>query len=73
MYTSHCAWLKQTNKNKQTRTNQHSSNPLARQNFFLKRFIYLFYVYVYTSMSSDTTEEGIPLQMVVSHHMVAGN
>ena len=42
--------------------------------FFFK--IYLFISYVCTlSLSSDTPEEGIgsPLQMVVSHHVVAGN
>jgi hypothetical protein len=38
------------------------------------RFIYFIYVRT-LSLSSDTPEEGIgsPLQMAVSHHVVAGN
>jgi hypothetical protein len=41
---------------------------------FLLRFIYFMYVSTLL-LSLDTTEEGIgsPLQMVVSHHVVAGN
>jgi hypothetical protein len=41
--------------------------------FFLK--IHLFYVYEYTVLSSDTPEreDQILLQVVVSHHVVAGN
>jgi hypothetical protein len=36
---------------------------------FKKIFIYLFYLHKYTvAVSSDT-----PLQMVMSHHVVAGN
>ena len=40
-----------------------------------KRFIYLFYVYEYTVAVFRHTRRGhrIPLQMVVSHHVVAGN
>jgi hypothetical protein len=41
---------------------------------FLKK-IYLFYVYEYIVAVFRHTrrEHGIPLQMVVSHHVVAGN
>jgi hypothetical protein len=42
---------------------------------FLKRFIYFMYVSTLV-VSSDTPEEGIGssyIQMVVSHHVVAGN
>jgi hypothetical protein len=40
----------------------------------LKIFVYLLYVGTLL-LSSDTPQEGIgcPLQMVVSHHVVAGN
>jgi hypothetical protein len=43
--------------------------------FFFKRFIYLFCVYEYTVAVFRHTRRGhkIPLQMVVSHHVVAGN
>jgi hypothetical protein len=51
--------------------------------FFLKigfsfsflRFIYLFYVYEYAIALFRHTRRGhqIPLQMVVSHHVIAGN
>ena len=42
---------------------------------FLKRVIYIFYIYDYTvSVFRHTRrEDWIPLQMVVSHHLVAGN
>jgi hypothetical protein len=42
---------------------------------FFKRFIYLFYAYEYTVAAFRHTRRGhwIPLQMVVSHHVVAGN
>jgi hypothetical protein len=38
-------------------------------------FIYLFYAYEYTIVLFRHTRRGhqIPLQMVVSHHVVAGN
>ena len=38
-------------------------------------FIYLFYVYEYTVTFFSHTSRGhrIPLQMVVSHHVIAGN
>jgi hypothetical protein len=41
---------------------------------FLKDYIYLFYVYEYTVAVFRHTRRGhqIPLQMVVSHHVVAG-
>jgi hypothetical protein len=41
----------------------------------LLRFIYLFYVYEYTIALFRHTRGGhqTPLQMVVSHHVVAGN
>jgi hypothetical protein len=40
-----------------------------------KKFIYLFYVYEYTVAVFRHTRRGhkIPIQMVVSHHVVAGN
>jgi hypothetical protein len=40
-----------------------------------KRFIYLLYVYEYTAAVFRHSRRGhqIPLQMVVSHHVVAGN
>ena len=43
--------------------------------FFLKRLIYVFYVYEYTIALFRHTRRGhrILLQMVVSHHVVAGN
>jgi hypothetical protein len=43
--------------------------------FLLLRFIYLFYVYEYTIALFRHTRRGhqISLQMVVSHHVVAGN
>jgi len=42
---------------------------------FFQRFIYLFYVYEYTVSVFRHIRRGdrIPLQMVVSHHVVAGN
>jgi hypothetical protein len=42
---------------------------------FKKRFIYLFNVYKYTVAASRHTRRRhqIPLQMVVSHYVVAGN
>jgi hypothetical protein len=52
---------------------------LSHFSFFLSflslRFIYLFYVYEYTVAVFRHTRRGhrIPLQMVVSHHVVAGN
>jgi hypothetical protein len=44
-------------------------------NFFKDLFIYLFYVYEYTVsvFRHPRREHQIPLQMVVSHHVVAGN
>jgi uncharacterized membrane protein YqaE (UPF0057 family) len=43
--------------------------------FFVLRIIYLFYVYKYTGAVFRHTRRGhqIPLQMVVSHRVVAGN
>jgi hypothetical protein len=43
--------------------------------FLFLRFIYLLYVYEYTFTVFRHTRRGypIPLQMVVSHHVVAGN
>jgi hypothetical protein len=43
--------------------------------FFFFNFIYLLYVYEYTVAVFRHTRRGhqIPLQMVVSHHVVAGN
>jgi hypothetical protein len=43
--------------------------------FFKKRFIYLCYLYEYTVAVFTLTRRGhqIPLQMVVSYHVVAGN
>jgi hypothetical protein len=43
--------------------------------FFFFIFIYLFYVYEYTVAVFRHTRRGhqIPLQMVVSHHVVPGN
>ena len=43
--------------------------------FKKKRFLYLFYVYEYTVAVFRHTRRRhqIPLQMVVSHHVVAGN
>jgi hypothetical protein len=43
--------------------------------FFLKRFIYLLYKYEYIVAVFRHTRRGhqIPLQMVVSHHVVAGH
>jgi hypothetical protein len=45
------------------------------QSFFFLRFIYLFYVceYIVTVFSHTRRGYQIPLQMVVSHHVVAGN
>jgi len=42
---------------------------------FFKRFIYFMYVSTLSMSSSDNTRRGhwVPLQMVVSHHVVAGN
>jgi uncharacterized membrane protein YwaF len=56
-----------------------STNPVSFFSFFLflffKRIIYLFYVYEYTIAVFRPTRRGhqISLQMVVSHHVVAGN
>ena len=43
--------------------------------FFSLRFIYLFYACEYTVFLFRHTRKGhqIPLQMVVSHHVVSGN
>jgi len=43
--------------------------------FFPLKKIYLFYVYEYTIAIFRHTRRGhqIPLQMVVSHHVLAGN
>ena len=43
--------------------------------FLFLRFIYLFYVYEYTiALFRHTRRElQIPLQMVESHHVIAGN
>jgi hypothetical protein len=43
--------------------------------YFLKRIIYLFYVYKYTVAVFRHTRRRhlITLQMVVSHHVIAGN
>jgi hypothetical protein len=51
---------------------------VLRLRFFKMIFFGLFIYFVYMStlsLSLDTPEEGIgsPLQMVVSHHVVAGN
>ena len=42
---------------------------------FFKELFYLFYVYEYTVAVIKHTRRGhpIPLQMAVSHHVVAGN
>jgi hypothetical protein len=42
--------------------------------FFFKDFIYLFYIYEYTVAVFRYTKRGHrnPLEMVVSHHEVAG-
>jgi hypothetical protein len=47
---------------------------LDHHSFFL-RLIFLVYVYEYTVALFRHTKRGhrIPLQMVVSHHVVAGN
>jgi hypothetical protein len=52
-----------------------NKNSEELKHFFKKRFIYLFYVYEYTIALFKHTRRGhqIPLQMVVSHHVVAGN
>jgi hypothetical protein len=44
-------------------------------NFFFLRFVYFFYLYEYTAAVFRYTRRGhwIPLQMVVSHHVVVGN
>jgi hypothetical protein len=49
-------------------------NHLELDNLFFKK-IYLFYVYEYTVAVIRHTRRGhqTPLQMVVSHHVVAGN
>ena len=43
--------------------------------FFFLRFIYLFCLYKYSVAVLRHTRRGhqIPLQMIVSHHLVAGN
>jgi hypothetical protein len=48
--------------------------PDVNINVFFQRFIQLFYSYVYTVAVFRHTRRGhqIPLQMVVSHHVVAG-
>jgi hypothetical protein len=50
---------------------------MRAHSLFLKKdlFIYLFNVYEYTIALFRHTRRGhqIPLQMVVSHHVVAGN
>jgi hypothetical protein len=38
-----------------------------------KRFIYLFYVFEYTVFRHTRRGHQIPLQMVVSHYVVAGS
>ena len=52
-----------------------NKNSEELKHFFKKRVIYLFYVYEYTIALFKHTRRGhqIPLQMVVSHHVVAGN
>jgi hypothetical protein len=50
--------------------------PSSRVSFsFFKKKIYLFYAYEYTVDTFRHTKRGhwIPLQMVVSHHVVAGD
>jgi hypothetical protein len=54
----------------------HPDGPIAAEDlslFFLK--IYLFYVYEYTVAAFRHSRRGhqIPLKVVVSHHVVAGN
>jgi hypothetical protein len=48
---------------------------LLTSGFFFKRFIYSYYLYEYTIAIFRHTKRGyqIPLQMAVSHHVVAGN
>jgi hypothetical protein len=52
-----------------------SSSSSSSSPFFFLRFIYLFYVYEYTVAVFRHIRRGhqIPLQMVVSHHVVTGN
>jgi hypothetical protein len=51
------------------------SHRYSSSSFFKKRFIYLFYVYEYIDAILRHTRRGhwMSLQMVVSHHVVAGN
>jgi hypothetical protein len=41
--------------------------------FLFKKNIYLFYVYEYPDFMHMRRGHLVPLQMVVSHHVVAGN
>jgi hypothetical protein len=63
-------------QNKQTKNLTEYTRTLIIDLRFLKRkFIHLFYVYEYTVAVFRHTRRGhqITLQMVVSHHVVAGN
>jgi hypothetical protein len=52
-----------------------SSEPMRNEGTFFLRFIYLFYVCEYIVAVFRHTGRGhrIPLQMVMSYHVVAGN
>jgi hypothetical protein len=49
------------------------NNKEIEVHLFLKRFVYLFYEYTVAVFMHTRKGHWTPLQMVVSHHVVAGN